>query len=59
MKKIIQFFKDSHSELRKVVWPTRDDVIASTKVVVVSTVIFAAVLGLVDFVVVLGIDYLF
>ena len=59
MKKIIQFFKDSYSELRKVVWPTRDDVIASTKVVVVSTVIFAAVLGLVDFLVVLGIDFLF
>ena len=59
MKKIIQFFKDSYSELRKVVWPTRDDVVASTKVVVVSTLIFAIVLGFVDFAVVAGIDFLF
>ncbi len=59
MKKIVQFFKDSYSELKKVVWPSRDDVVASTKVVLVSTLIFAAVLGFVDFLVVWGIDLLF
>ncbi|MBN2509795.1 MAG: preprotein translocase subunit SecE [Spirochaetales bacterium] len=59
MKKIIQFFKDSYGELRKVVWPSREDVIASTKVVVVSTFIFAVVLGFVDFLAVWGIDFLF
>ena len=59
MKKIVQFFKDSYSELKKVVWPSRDDVVASTKVVLVSTFIFAVVLGCVDFLVVWGIDLLF
>ncbi len=59
MKRIIQFFKDSVSELKKVSWPSREDVTASTKVVVISVVIFAAILGLVDFLLVTGIDKLF
>ena len=59
MKKILQFFKDSYAELRKVVWPTKEDVIASTKVVVVSTLVMAVVLGLIDFLLVAGIDVIF
>ncbi len=59
MKKIVQFFKDSYAELRKVVWPTREDVIASTKVVLLSTVVVAAVLGLIDFLLLSGIDVIF
>ncbi|MDP3177030.1 MAG: preprotein translocase subunit SecE [Spirochaetaceae bacterium] len=59
MKKIVQFFKDSYAELRKVVWPTKEDVIASTKVVVVSTLVMAVVLGLIDFLLVAGIDVIF
>ena len=59
MKKIIQFFKDSVSELKKVSWPSREDVGSSTRVVVISVVIFAAVLGLVDFLLITGIDKLF
>jgi preprotein translocase subunit SecE len=59
MKKITQFFKDSYAELRKVVWPTKEDVVASTKVVLISTVIMAAVLGFIDYLLVVGIDVLF
>ncbi|MBL8968790.1 MAG: preprotein translocase subunit SecE [Spirochaetaceae bacterium] len=59
MKKIVQFFKDSYAELRKVVWPSKDDVIASVKVVVVSTLVMAVVLGLIDFLLVAGIDLIF
>lgn len=59
MNKIVQFFKDSYAELRKVVWPSRDDVLASTKVVIVSTVIVAFCLGLLDFFLVRGIDLIF
>ena len=59
MKKIVQFFKESVSELKKVSWPSRDEVVSSTKVVVVSVVIFAVILGLVDFLLVTGIDRLF
>lgn len=59
MKKIIQFFKDSYGELKKVVWPSKDSVIASTKVVLVSTVVVALFLGVVDFLLVKGIDVFF
>ncbi len=59
MKKITQFFKDCYAELRKVVWPSREDVIASTKVVIISTLVMATILGFIDYVLVVGIDVLF
>ena len=59
MGKIVQFIKESYAELRKVVWPGRDDVISSVKVVIISTVIIAAVLGLVDVLLLLGVQAIF
>lgn len=59
MKKIMQFFKDSYAELRKIVWPTKEDVISSVKVVVVSTIVMACILGLFDLLFVTGIDLIF
>ena len=48
MAKVIQFFKESSAELKKVVWPSKEDVISSIKVVIISTIIVAVVLGLLD-----------
>ena len=48
MAKIFQFFKESRAELKKVVWPTRDDVVSSIKVVIISTILVAVILGLLD-----------
>ncbi len=59
MKKIILFFKDSYAELKRVVWPSRESVASSTKVVIVSTLIFAVVLGFVDFLLLKGMDLIF
>ena len=59
MKKILLFFQESYAELRKVVWPSREEVASSTKVVIISTLIFAAVLGIVDFLLLAGIDLIF
>jgi preprotein translocase subunit SecE len=59
MKKIILFFQESFAELKKVTWPSREDVMASTKVVLVSTLIIAAVLGTVDFVLFKLVDWIF
>ena len=59
MRKIIQFFKESYAELRKVILPGKEDVISSVKVVLVSTVVVALVLGLVDLVLLLGIKAIF
>ena len=48
MAKVIQFFKESRAELKRVVWPTKDDVISSIKVVIISTIVVAVLLGLLD-----------
>ena len=48
MAKVFQFFKESKAELKKVVWPTKEDVISSIKVVLISTVVMAVILGALD-----------
>ncbi|MBQ0002726.1 MAG: preprotein translocase subunit SecE [Treponema sp.] len=48
MAKITNFFRESVGELKKVTWPTRDDVWASVKVVIVLTIIMSILLGLLD-----------
>lgn len=46
--KIKNFFKEVKIEIKKVVFPSRDEVIGSTKVVVVLVLIVATFLGLID-----------
>jgi preprotein translocase subunit SecE len=48
-EKVKQFLKEVKIELKKVVWPTRKDTIASTSVVIILVFIIALFLGLVDF----------
>lgn len=57
--KIVSFFKECVAELKKVVWPGKDDVISSVKVVLISTVIIAVILGLLDLLFVTGMNYIF
>jgi len=59
MKKIVQFIKESYAELRKVIWPSREDAINSVKIVIVSTIIIALALGLVDVLLLFGIRAIF
>ncbi|HUF52150.1 MAG TPA: preprotein translocase subunit SecE [Dehalococcoidia bacterium] len=44
-----RFVTDIWSELRKVVWPEREDVMHLTVVIVIVTLIIGAVLGAIDF----------
>ena len=48
MKKIARYFKECWLELKKVSWPTRDTVVRYIGIVIVSTLIFGIVLGIVD-----------
>jgi len=48
-RKIINFIQESIAELKKVTWPTKDDVVAQTIVVLVSLVIVSIFLAFVDF----------
>ncbi|MCA1949733.1 preprotein translocase subunit SecE [Gracilinema caldarium] len=59
MKKLVAFVKESIAELKKVVWPSKEDVVSSVKVVIVSTLIFALLLGLVDALLLLGVQAIF
>ena len=43
-----RFLMDIISELRKVVWPTREDTFHLAVVVVIVTIIFGALLGAID-----------
>ena len=57
--KIVSFFKECIAELKKVVWPGKDDVISSVKVVLISTVVIAVILGLLDLLFVTGMNLIF
>ena len=59
MKKIILFFQESFAELKKVTWPSRDEVISSTKVVLVSTLLIAGILGALDLILIQVVDFIF
>lgn len=59
MKKLFGFVRNSYAELRKVTWPSREEVGSSTRVVLISVVIFALILGTLDYLFLAGIDLLF
>ena len=49
-QKIKRFWRETVGELRKVTWPTPQEAWALTKLVLIVTVIMAALLGFMDFV---------
>jgi preprotein translocase subunit SecE len=59
MNKIVRFFEESYAELKKVTWPSREDVGASTRIVIISTALIAIALGLVDLVIFQAIEWIF
>lgn len=46
-----QFYTEARQELRKVVWPTKQQTITSTWVVLAVTIVLAIFLGLADLVI--------
>jgi preprotein translocase subunit SecE len=48
--RIIRYFRETRSELRKVVWPTRQEATNLTIIVLAVTVLMSALLGFLDFV---------
>ena len=56
--RIKKFFKDYRSEIKKIVWPTRTQVIKNTGVVLVAIIFISAIVGVVDLVFGLGINAL-
>jgi preprotein translocase subunit SecE len=54
-----EFFRDTSGEMKKVTWPTRNEVVGTTAVVIVATVVFALYLWGCDVVFYKAIDFLF
>ena len=54
-----EFWMDTSSEMRKVTWPNRQEVIGTTAVVLIATFIFAIYLWGADVVFYKAIDFLF
>ena len=54
-----EFFRDTNSEMRKVTWPSRNEVVGTTVVVIIATVIFAVYLWGCDQVFFYGTQWLF
>jgi len=48
MEKVKLFFTNVKTEMIKVSWPTRQELVDSTSVVIVSVVLLAVVVGVVD-----------
>ena len=47
-EKIVKFFKETKAEMRKVTWPTRDELVGSTKIVIIATLVVTLFIGLID-----------
>ena len=47
---IKRFFKDTKSELNKIVWPSRKTVLNNTGVVIIVLVISSVGIGIIDFI---------
>ena len=48
LNKIKEFFREVKVEIRKVVFPSRDELIGSTWVVIITVVVISLFLGVVD-----------
>jgi preprotein translocase subunit SecE len=51
MNRAILFFKDVRTELSRVTWPSRDELTHSTVIVIVTTVMLSAFVGLVNLII--------
>ena len=56
---IRDFFRDTAAEMKKVTWPTRNEVVGTTVVVIVTTFVFAVYLWGCDLLFYKAIDFLF
>jgi preprotein translocase subunit SecE len=55
---VARFYRETVGELRKVSWPTREDAMRLTGIVLIVLVVMAIILGAVDWVGAWGLDYI-
>lgn len=47
---LVRYFKETRAEIRKVTWPTRDEAVNLTLIVLAVTVAMALFLGAIDYI---------
>ena len=47
-ERIVTFFNETKTELKKVTWPSRDELKQSTRVVIIATFLVTVFIGIVD-----------
>ena len=50
IQKTKTWWRQTIGELRKVTWPTREEALALTRIVLIVTVIMSAILGVLDYI---------
>lgn len=48
LKKLIDYVKSVYAEMRKVTWPTRNELVSSTVVVIALSIIVAVIIFIMD-----------
>jgi preprotein translocase subunit SecE len=46
---VSRFFKEVRNEMKKVIWPNREELITNTSVVIIVSLVTAVFVGVVDF----------
>ncbi len=59
MEKFKKYLKETSAELRKMTWPSKDELIGSTIVTVVVSLIIAIFIGIVDRILTFGVTSIF
>ena len=56
---LVEYFRGVWDELKKVVWPGRDELLRMTGIVLATVILFAALIGAADFLLSLGVKQLY
>jgi preprotein translocase subunit SecE len=59
MDQVREFVKEVRHESAKVIWPTREELRDSTVVVIISVILIAAFIGIVDRILTFGVGQIF
>ena len=49
LSRLTKFFKETKAELKKVTWPTKDQLIHNTSIIIAFIIIFTVILSILDF----------
>ena len=58
MNKVIGFIKDVRNEMSRVTWPSRDELLNSTGIVIVTTVILSIFVGIANLIISKGVGWI-